>query len=519
MRLTQFLIFELGTKCNLGELHKDRCPNRSPERWKDLDASHDLDDDMIVSTATRMYQQFGFRGMVGWHYYNEPLLQQERMFGLMRRIRKQVPTARFLLWSNGTLLPADPAFFMQFERIIFTDYGNIDPDTLAAVQGVNPRTLVCRWALDRRMDITGPEHPGPCGRMFVEFVVDGHGNVHLCCYDWKGKGSPGNVYTHKLQVLVTRWQNIRDAISGNTMKAMAPMVCRTCRVRNPAVPAILHPTVFLPTIAAEAQKHVEALRRFTPQPGPAPKPRPQQPQVAVVFASYQNAKGEGTPYRRLLDHFRWNDDLYRSTARVYVVTEKHRNLPDYAECVIFPEANLPILDGERCFSICMTKNAGIRKALADGADVVICTDVDMAFSGNTWEQMVNLKPRQVSIPVYVMAPSFEDREKGQADRGATGTVAMTAVGWQTVCRDGQYYDERCVGYGADDGIMVTTVKQAGLQILRDCVAYHIEHPGATPKPNRPGRGRPGCYGRDGFNPDNFKANKQIHLQQLRKWKR
>lgn len=232
--LTQYLSIEFQPVCNLGTAHS-RCPNTHPERWRHLSADRALTDEAIVDLATRFYEELGFGGLVGWHYYNEPLVVSERMFHLMRQIRKATRRARFTLWTNGTLLPADPRQFKRFETIYITDYGNLDKAHVSRLLEIHPHATIQRWPLDGRLEIEGPQSLSPCGRMFVEFAVDYYGNVHLCCYDWKGLGSPGNVLTDDLTELVDRWQAIRRQMCGSEMNPAAPEVCRRCRFRHPSV--------------------------------------------------------------------------------------------------------------------------------------------------------------------------------------------------------------------------------------------------------------------------------------------
>lgn len=233
-KITQYLSIEFHPVCNLGTAHP-QCPNTHAERWLHVSTERTLTDDAIVELATRFYEEFGFRGLVAWHYYNEPLVQACRMFELMRLIRRATKKARFTLWTNGTLLPEDLRLFRRFETIYVTDYGNLNQERVAALLEINRHTTVQRWPLDGRLEMEGPEQIGPCGRMFVEFIADYHGNVRLCCYDWKGLGCGGNVLTDDLGEIVERWQATRKLVCGNEMSQAAPDVCRRCRFRNPAV--------------------------------------------------------------------------------------------------------------------------------------------------------------------------------------------------------------------------------------------------------------------------------------------
>ena len=224
--------------------------------------------------------------------------------------------------------------------------------------------------------------------------------------------------------------------------------------------------------------------------------------LAVVFVSYLKV-----PEQRLRDHFTWNDEIYRAYGdrlRVYVVTDVDREVPDYATCVLYPMDRLPLVRGRRRFSLTRTKNTGITQAILDGADVVICTDVDIAFSLDVFQRMADVEESEAVVPLYCMA-SDADGEDGHIDQGCTGTIAMTAANWNRLP-----YEERCVGYGADDGILVNDIKRAGLEIIRDGPVIHVAH--IEGDGNRtPGSGSASCWGRDdGFNYDNFRQNRRLH---------
>jgi len=229
LRMLQMLEFELGKECNLGEAHSD-CPNLHPDRFRFLDTSRELDDDTIVATAAEAYNVLGFTGLVGWIYYNEPLLQTDRMFALMARIKAAAPAARFILWTNGTLIPEECDRFRQFEQIVVSEYnsqGRRGFDRLAAKS--IPARIIEDAQFDDRLHTLPPEDPtAPCLRPFVELIFDHHGNTHLCCYDWRGEGTLGNLFQASMADLAKRWRDVVPEIAGRSMGDGAPEVCRGC---------------------------------------------------------------------------------------------------------------------------------------------------------------------------------------------------------------------------------------------------------------------------------------------------
>jgi hypothetical protein len=234
--MLQLLSFEISDRCNLASAHS-RCPcHLGLARYSHLDTSHLLDDATIIETARRFYREFGFRGMIAWHYYNEPLLQAERMFGLIARIRCAVPESRFLLWTNGTLLPADCSAFAAFAEIHVTDYGGANPPrNLDALRATCPRVIVERGNLDGRLAGLGEPADNPCKRPYTEFGVDAYGNCHLCCVDWRGLASQGNVLRDGLDACVSKWAAMAGAVCGDRMTAEAPEACRRCPRRYGAM--------------------------------------------------------------------------------------------------------------------------------------------------------------------------------------------------------------------------------------------------------------------------------------------
>jgi hypothetical protein len=231
VNLIQLLSIELGQSCNLGYAHT-KCPNRHPERYTSVDTSQALDDEAIVTFVKRACSS-GFGGLIAWHYYNEPLMQSERMFWLMARIISEASHKRFLLWTNGTKIPDDVSEFRAFEQIHVTAYGNIE-----VIQKANGLRSVCKSVhihhngFDGRLGGLGNESRLACLRPFTELVLDNYGNLHLCCHDWRGLASPGNIFKTPFNELMDRWHGMRQEICGSEIIAKAPEACRKCQMRS-----------------------------------------------------------------------------------------------------------------------------------------------------------------------------------------------------------------------------------------------------------------------------------------------
>lgn len=607
MHLTQFAIFEVGTGCNLGESHKALCPNRSPERWRDNDPRRPLTDAQIIAASTALYRDHGFRGLIGFHYYNEPLLYWERVRRLAEAIREREARARFVLWTNGTCVPDDPALEL-FSQAHVTDYGSNHPANRSRLLEYIPWAEIKRPVMDQRLT-AGPSHgTAPCQRMFCELIFDAYANVHLCCHAWRGRDAIANLHDTPLGEIVSRWRAIRDAVASRPMQDDAPNVCRQCSMRHNRI------TPFDRTIAKEAECYVRELQagRDTSDPstlavacvgdpgqmwidhhaafgeakafGDAPaavawlrqcgayfgallgptqylrgpvrealalhpneavlevpvrrggadagivsiirrrdiasaqagrllcrkkrcaKVRMEELRIedarppatggaAVVFVSYR------VPKHRLADHFRWNDEHYRRIgARVFVVTDRDYPVSEYARCLVYPEEM-------QTFSLALTKNFGIRHAVAEGFNNVVSTDVDMVFDGDVLDRLVAVGEGEAIVPIYHMASGYECRETDWVEApAATGTVAMVAADWHRA-----HYQEACVGYGCDDGILLRQIEREGIAVTRDRTVNHIAHqPGTPQKEFDRQTPRVDHWGRaEGFNPEAFASNRPL----------
>ncbi len=223
-------------------------------------------------------------------------------------------------------------------------------------------------------------------------------------------------------------------------------------------------------------------------------------QPAVVFVSWR------VPERRLQDHFAWNDAIYRrDNVRVFPVTDQPYDVPEYAECVIFPEDKLPLHQGQRRFALTRTKNAGIRAAIAAGCDPIVCSDVDISFELEAWQAAMAVTDQTAAVPIYRMSTSsiYFDREtEYETAILAEGTITMTAANWGRV-----QYCEAQWGYGGDDGTIVSGISKARplIRVTRAGHVYHMAHVDGSCQ--KEFQGRTDHWNRtNGLNPDNFRHN-------------
>jgi hypothetical protein len=237
VRYTQYLIFELGSKCNLAKEHWGRCPSGDKDRYGSLDTSRQLTDDQILQAA-RQAHEMGFTGRIGFHYYNEPTLQWERMLDLMHNIGNAVPSQTFVLWTNGFNLnrleqiPSDSG--LHFSDIVISNYFNKD---WSWVQQYCNRMEIGSGLLDGRKWQIRQASSVMCLRPFNEFIFDNFANAHLCCADWQGTSNLGSLHKESFVEIAARFSRIRLALTKTTVDNPAhsfgiPALCARCRIKQ-----------------------------------------------------------------------------------------------------------------------------------------------------------------------------------------------------------------------------------------------------------------------------------------------
>ena len=190
------LSFEIGPRCNLARNH-GWCPAHDLVRVREPLAVE------TIIQSVRDALTAGFTGWVGFHYYNEPTLYQERM----RAVMDAVPEARYMLWTNGTgSVPGG------FDWVVTTNYAGNGNYPYA------PDTRRDNYTSDRRGRVE-------CWRPMIELAFDYAGDAPLCCQDWRGDMKFGSLADEPFAVVAERWL---DRALKLTLGCDAPSPCRSC---------------------------------------------------------------------------------------------------------------------------------------------------------------------------------------------------------------------------------------------------------------------------------------------------
>ncbi len=124
----------------------------------------------LVKSVINQLEALDFKGEIGFHRYNEPLIDP-RLFAILA-----ITPFPITIYTNGVQLTSEIKDELnEFNcDIIWTDH--------------------TKDKLDMRLDIYDwePVEPARCGREH-QLTVASTGDVVLCCYDWKNTITFGNV--------------------------------------------------------------------------------------------------------------------------------------------------------------------------------------------------------------------------------------------------------------------------------------------------------------------------------------
>jgi hypothetical protein len=164
-----------------------------------------LTDELILQCIDEAYTKHNFTGLVGWHYYNEPMVEHKRVFSLMERY----PKGRYILWTNGLIQPDDPRINL-FEQVYCTNYY---PDKVNKdyYNGCKKVSIFPEHFDNRRQDTANiKRNHNHCLRPYVEFIIDNWGTAHLCCQDWRGEIDIGNIWDVGFEAVLKKRKEIMD---------------------------------------------------------------------------------------------------------------------------------------------------------------------------------------------------------------------------------------------------------------------------------------------------------------------
>tara|TARA_B100002003_G_scaffold251738_2_gene297103 strand:- start:3010 stop:4344 length:1335 start_codon:yes stop_codon:yes gene_type:complete len=255
MNLTQFLNFEIGRSCDLAREHKSFCPSIDRDRYGTLSIEKILKDELIIESI-KYAVNLGFKGFIGFHYYNEPTLFFDRIMRIVAAVENIYDTPRFCLWTNGTYLDENLDNLKHFERIVISNYQKKDWSYIEKFMKKNGELQTMGGELDqRKYNFDIDDEVAPCFRPLVELIIDYYGNGHMCCMDWKGEINLGNIQIEGFKYIVDKFLQVRDQLLLSPISEESPLLCKQCKMKLKFIP--MNDKTFYP----KTKKYVDILRR------------------------------------------------------------------------------------------------------------------------------------------------------------------------------------------------------------------------------------------------------------------
>lgn len=193
----------------------------------------------LVMRVLNELEDTDFVGSLMWGIYNEPMLD-ERTELFIATARERVPWARQTLFTNGhglSLGSAQRLFRFGLRNLVVSQHGGYREDIdLWAIIKANPKRIQVNLisdasTLSTRAGYAAVSHPSAhvtrCPSR--QLLVSSDGSLPICCNDWKGEHSFGNLHDGKTMRdiwFTPAWVQLRKAVrSGDFTRHK---LCRKC---------------------------------------------------------------------------------------------------------------------------------------------------------------------------------------------------------------------------------------------------------------------------------------------------
>lgn len=223
LQILRYLTFEINHECPLEKVHP-KCPISHPERYKFGQREIEITDDTIYHFWLYCKSR-GFRGVVLWHWLNEPTLSLDRIRPIMARMKRTDHFQAFQITTYRNDL--DLSDFDMVKRSNY-DLGVFHDERFQTSEGEGKTYADLPKDLKR----------GLCGRgLGWELLIDNWGNWCLCCNDFRCEEMIGNINCEDWDTLFEKWDAKRKTIQWNNEAEYnaLPRMCRSCLDKNPSL--------------------------------------------------------------------------------------------------------------------------------------------------------------------------------------------------------------------------------------------------------------------------------------------
>lgn len=205
-KYTESVSVELSNLCNLATIHT-KCPLHTQGPTLTNDVEPVMLNTSTITTVIDDLAKYQYQGTFLPSCYNEPLIDP-RLHLIVDYAHEAIPDMPIYIWTNGMFLTR--AFAIELHEcgvssFIISPYSPTMRTRFLERFCNLPYIKIKSGTLDDRLDIyTQPilHTDVPCGAPLRQIVITCHGDVSLCCYDWKRTKTFGSLFEMSLSKIV-----------------------------------------------------------------------------------------------------------------------------------------------------------------------------------------------------------------------------------------------------------------------------------------------------------------------------
>lgn len=236
---TDSIALELSNVCSHAWLH-ERCPLHEGMAEPGVIRDPQTLPASIVESVLTTLGENRYAAALAFHQYNEPL-QDPRLFLFLARAKKLCPEAQIYVVTNGyNLTPTLAQELIDYgvQKILISLVGTETAqvtmrkraEVLTQQLGVERIAYNPDHIMDDRLliyDVPKPNQEQPCRAPLGQVIIRHDGKVGLCCYDWRGRYSFGDLREQPLDEILCS-EEIRAADEELLKGYRTRALCRQC---------------------------------------------------------------------------------------------------------------------------------------------------------------------------------------------------------------------------------------------------------------------------------------------------
>jgi len=228
---TDRFMFELNNQCVYADKHR-KCPvhrNKEPQT---------LPEKIVLDVFDFMSDE-DFSGRVSFHNYNE-CLTDPRLFMFIDKLKRICPKCHVFIMTNGWNLDQEMLDELNAHGV---QYVEVSAYTESESKRIRERVIqpngmtyrvMTKKILDDRMDIytsVEVECKTPCYAPLTEIVIRSSGKVDLCCFEWAGEYTFGDLNTQSIKEILEK-ENMTKVYEKLSKGHREFPICKRCTLRR-----------------------------------------------------------------------------------------------------------------------------------------------------------------------------------------------------------------------------------------------------------------------------------------------